>query len=97
MIKMLIAAAGLSLGLMMTPVATTPAQAGISIDLNVGGRISCSRGRRIVENRGFRNVRARDCRGRHFEYFARRRGDDFIVTVDSRNGRIVDVRRRRWW
>ena len=58
MIKMMITAAGLSIGLMMMPVATLPAKAGVSIDLNIGGknRISCGRGRNIVEDYGFRNA-----------------------------------------
>jgi hypothetical protein len=93
MIKIVFAAAGLALGLLMMPVGTAPAEAGISIDLNVGGRISCGRGRRIVENAGFWNVRVRSCGGRYFNYRASRRGGRFIVTVDSRRARIVDVRR----
>ena len=95
MIKMMIAAAGLSLGLIMMPVATVPAQAGVDININIGGkkRISCGRGARIVEDRGFRRVRARNCRGDNYQYFGRRHGDDFIITVNSRRGRIVDIRR----
>jgi len=95
MIKMMMAAAGLSIGLMMMPVATVPAQAGISIDLNVGGKnkVSCGRGRRIVEDYGFYNVRARDCGGSYYKYLGRRRGDTFVITLDSRRGRVVDVRR----
>lgn len=95
MIKMMMAAAGLSIGLMMMPVATAPAQAGVNIDINIGGknRISCRRGERIVENYGFRRVRPRDCSGRHYTYFGRRRGDNFLISVDSRRGRVVDVRR----
>jgi hypothetical protein len=93
---MMIAAAGLSIGLLMMPVATAPAQAGISIDLNLGGngRISCGRGRRLVEDRGFWDVRPRNCSGRNYSYFGRRGGGRaFIILVDSRRGRIVDVRR----
>jgi hypothetical protein len=94
MIRMMMAAGGLALGLLMMPVATAPAQAGIEIDLNMGGkgRISCYRGKRIVENAGFRRVQTRSCGGRNFRYTARRRGDSFVVVVDSRRGRIVDVR-----
>lgn len=95
MIKMMMAAAGLSIGLMMMPVATVPAKAGVNIDINIGGkkRISCGRGRRIVEDYGFRNVRARNCNGSTYRYLGRRRGDTFVITLDSRRGRIVDVRR----
>jgi hypothetical protein len=92
---MMMAAAGLSIGLLMVPVATAPSQAGISIDLNLGGnRISCGRGRRIVEDHGFWNVRTRDCSGREYRYIGRRdRGRTYIIILDSRRGRIVDVRR----
>jgi hypothetical protein len=95
MIKMMMAAAGLSVGLMMMPVATVPAKAGISIDLNIGGkdRVSCGRGRRIVEDYGFYNVRARSCSGRYYKYLGRRRGDTFVITLDSRRGRIVNSHR----
>ena len=94
MIKMMMATAGLSLGLLMMPVATAPAKAGINIDINIGGKrqISCGRGRNLVEDSGFRNVRPRSCGGRYYKYFARRRGNTFVVTVDSRRARIVDVR-----
>lgn len=96
MIKMMMAAAGLSIGLLMMPVATAPAKAGVSIDIDIGGgkrRISCRRGERIVENYGFRRVRPRDCRGNTYSYFGRRHGDNFIISVNSRRGRVVDVRR----
>lgn len=94
MIKMMMAAAGLSLGLMVMPVATAPAQAGVSIDINIGGknRISCRRGERIVESYGFRRVRARDCSGGTYSYFGRRRGDTYIIRVDSRRGRVLSIR-----
>jgi hypothetical protein len=95
MIKLMIAAAGLSLGLLMMPVATAPTQAGVDIDINIGGqkRISCHRGRRIVENAGFRRVATRSCSGRNYRYTGRRRGDGYLIVVDSRRARIVDVRR----
>jgi hypothetical protein len=97
MIKMMVAAAGLSLGLMMMPVATVPAQAGVDIDINIGGgggkhRISCRRGERIVENAGFRRVQPRNCSGRNYQYSGRRDGDRWIITVDSRRARIINVR-----
>ena len=96
MIKMMMAAAGLSLGLMMLPVATAPAKAGVNIDINIGGknRISCRRGERIVENAGWRRVEPRNCSGRNYSYSGRRHGDRWIIIVDSRRGRIVDAYRR---
>jgi hypothetical protein len=95
MIKMMMAAASLSIGLMMMPVATIPAKAGVNIDINIGGknRISCGRGRNIVEDYGFRNVRPRDCGGRNYRYIGRRHGNTFVITLDSRRGRIVNVHR----
>jgi hypothetical protein len=95
MIKMMMAAAGLSLGLLMMPVATPPAKA-LDIDINIGGKkkkeISCRRGQELVEDAGFRRVRARNCDGRNYRYTGRRRGDNFLIVVDSRRARIVDVR-----
>ena len=92
MIKIMTAAAGLALGLLMMPVATTPTQAGIDIDINLDGRISCRQGKRIVENRGFHRVQPRDCEGREYAYFGRKHGDSFIITLSSRRGRIIDIR-----
>lgn len=94
MIKMMIAAAGLSLGLLMMPVATAPAKAGINIDIDIGGKkqISCGRGRRLVEDYGYRRVQPRNCNGRYYKYIGRRRGDTWIITVDSRRARVVDER-----
>ncbi len=95
MIRMMIAAAGLSLGLMMMPLTTVPAKAGVNIGINIGGnnRISCGRGRRIVEDYGFRRVEPRNCGGRVYSYFGRRHGDRFIIEVDSRRGRVIRIRR----
>jgi hypothetical protein len=99
MIKIMMAAAGLSIGLMMMPLATGPAKAGVDVDINIGGkhRISCGRGRDIVEDYGFWRVRPRDCSGRNYRYLGRRHGDTFMITLDSRRGRIVDVRRVEYY
>jgi hypothetical protein len=75
----------------------------IDIDIQIGDdddddddddrrRISCHRGKRIVERAGFRRVRPRDCNGRVYRYIARKRGDTFVIGVHSRRGRIVFVR-----
>lgn len=78
-----------------------PAQAQVSIDirvgtqLNHGRRISCFDGQRMLERRGFRDVRARDCRGRYFNYTARRQGLRWWIDVRARDGRIVRADRRR--
>lgn len=100
MIKMMMVAAGMSVGFLMTPLAmTTPAQAGVNIDINIGGknRISCWQGAQIVDDYGFNRVRTRECNGSTYTYFARRKGKNFIVYVDSRRGRVTDVRRNYEW
>jgi hypothetical protein len=96
MIKMIVAAAGLSIGLLIVPIATAPAQAGINITIDGlgGGRISCGRGRRIVQNDGFWDVRTRNCSGRYYSYFGRRGGNRaYVITVDAKRAYITDVRR----
>jgi len=57
-------------------------------------RLSCAEGRRIVDRRGYNNVRAIDCWPRYYHYRATRAGIWYIVRFDSRTGRIVRVRRR---
>ena len=81
----------------------TPADA-VSIDISIGtnlsgGRsISCAEGARRVRDRGFRNVRSIDCRGRYFVYRGWRGNRQFEIAVRRSNGRVVDVARvgRRW-
>lgn len=87
---------------LMAPVATpTPAEASVSININIGTslnngrRMTCSEGERLLRNRGFRDVRRIDCRGRFFVYRARRGSQRYEVAIDSRNGRVVDIRRIR--
>ena len=58
------------------------------------GRISCARGKRIVRNRGFYKVKARDCRGRNYMFHARKNGKKYRVYVKSRNGRVYRINRR---
>jgi hypothetical protein len=55
-------------------------------------RISCWQGKERVQWAGFRRVRAVDCDGARYSYKARRNGDSFIVSVNSRSGRIISVR-----
>jgi hypothetical protein len=89
----------LLIGLAVSPLAVpTEAEARVSIDINIGTnislgrRISCSRGERLLRDRGFRNVSRRNCSGRYFIYRGTRRGSRWEIAVDSRNGRISDVR-----
>jgi hypothetical protein len=57
-------------------------------------RLSCSEGRRVVRNSGFRDVRAVECDGQNYKYTGYRRGDTWIVMIDSRTGEII--RRNRY-
>ena len=94
----------LVLALLGSPLAVpTPADA-VSINISIGtnlsgGRsISCAEGARRVRSRGFRNVRAINCSGRHFVYRGWRGSRQFEIAVRRSNGRVVAVRPvgRRW-
>ena len=52
-------------------------------------RLSCGQGRRIVKNRGFRQITALDCRGRAYTYKGRKRGRWYTVEIKSSNGRVI--------
>jgi hypothetical protein len=75
-----------------------PAEA-VTININVGSSISngrgitCREGERLLRNRGFRDVRRIDCRGRHFVYRGWRGGSRFEVVLRQSNGRVVSQRR----
>ncbi|CAI2933883.1 hypothetical protein WHT83_20280 [Aminobacter sp. P9b] len=93
---------GLAVGLLASPVALPPeaiAQSSVNIDISIGtnlnrGRgISCNQGERLLRNRGFRDVRRVDCRGRFFVYRAWRGNTRFEIAIRQRDGRVVDVRR----
>ncbi|MGB3537210.1 MAG: hypothetical protein WBA42_03550 [Mesorhizobium sp.] len=98
--RSLLACLGLALCLAAPTLMSTPAQA-VTINLHVGtslnnGRaITCRDGERILRNRGFRDIRRVDCRGRFFIYHARRGAGRFEIAVSAHNGRVVDVRRIR--
>ncbi len=87
---------------LLLPAATVapPAQA-VTININIGGTISngrsisCSGGERLLRNRGFRDVRRIDCRGRFFIYRAWRGNRRFEIAIRASTGVIVDVRRIR--
>lgn len=80
-------------------IGSSPALADVDIDVDINlelkkfGKISCRRGERIVERAGFRRVQPRDCSGRRYVYTGRKHGDRFLIRVDSRRARIVDVDR----
>jgi hypothetical protein len=96
--KILLVIAVISAGMIAIPdfVATSQARVNVDISINAGGRgrISCAQGRRIVERRGFRNVRTRSCSGNTFRYSGRRGRDEFRIDVRRRDGRIVGIQRR---
>ena len=105
MIRLALALVMVSAWLMATPVGVSTAQAQADIEMAKGGigkgggfgrrGITCGQGRRIVERRGFRDVRRRSCEGRTFVFNGRRRGNDYRIEVRRRDGRIVDIERRR--
>lgn len=77
-----------------------PAEASsVTININVGSSISsgrgitCREGERLLRNRGFRDVRRIDCRGRYFVYRGWRSGNRYEVALRSRDGRVVSRRR----
>ncbi|WP_349008484.1 hypothetical protein [Mesorhizobium sp. CN2-181] len=86
---------------MIAPLAAPAPAEAVTINITVGsslnnGRaITCNQGKRLLRNRGFRDVRRVDCRGRFFVYHARRGGNRFEVALNSRTGRVADVRRIR--
>lgn len=102
MFKSSLVSLALALGLLTAPVGL-PAEAiaqtnininiGIGTNLNRGRGISCSQGERLLRNRGFRDVRRIDCRGRFFVYRAWRGNTRFEIAVRQFDGRIVDMRR----
>jgi hypothetical protein len=100
MLRSLFAFLGLILGLAAPVALPTPAHA-VTIEINIGaslnhGRaITCRDGERLLRNRGFRDIRRVDCRGRFFVYRARRATGRFEIALSAHNGRVVDLRRIR--
>ncbi|TCU20418.1 hypothetical protein [Rhizobium sullae] len=64
----------------------------IGTSLNNGRSITCSQGERLLRLRGFRDIRRIDCRGRFFIYRAWLGIRRFEVALNSRDGRVVDMR-----
>lgn len=100
MLRTMLVCLGLMVGFVSPVSFTTPAEA-VTVNINIGsslnnGRsISCGQGERLLRNRGFRDIRRVDCRGRFFIYRAWRGGNRFEIALDRRNGRVVDMRRIR--
>ncbi|MBL8906315.1 MAG: hypothetical protein JNM20_06535 [Rhizobiales bacterium] len=72
------------------------AGAATSVDINIGKTkgISCGTGKRIVEGKGYINVRARDCNGEIYVYTGLRYGKNWWIEVRRRDGKIIDTMRR---
>lgn len=81
-------------GMMTLGMAT--ADAATTVDINIGKTkgISCGTGKRIVEGKGYINVRARDCNGEIFVYSGLRYGKSWWIEVRRRDGKIIDTMRR---
>ncbi|MCP4564439.1 MAG: hypothetical protein GY873_21675 [Bosea sp.] len=91
----------LGLGFLAPIAAPVPVEAAsitinIGSSLNHGRAISCRQGQILLQNRGFRDVRRVDCRGRFYVYHARRGGNRFEVTLNARTGRVSNIHRLRW-
>ncbi len=52
-------------------------------------RLSCGEGRQIVRQSGWRGVRPFDCDGQNYKYTGFRRGDNWVIVLDSRTGTII--------
>ncbi len=94
--------AKLCLALMLMTFASQPSFAqSVNVDIRIGtslnnGRsITCSQGERLLRLRGFRDIRRVDCRGRFYIYRANLGIRRFEVALNSRDGRVVDMRRIR--
>lgn len=55
--------------------------------------LRCKEARWLLEERGWRNVRARDCNGVSYTFTASRRGVVSLVRVNAYSGRITSIRR----
>ena len=101
MLRRAIACLAIILGLFLAPAVMPTAVEAVTININIGtslnnGRgITCAQGERLLRNRGFRDIRRVNCRGRYFVYRGWRGGSRFEIAVRSSNGRVVDVRRIR--
>jgi len=57
-------------------------------------RISCGRARRMLLARGYRRVRAYDCKGRIYGFTAWRHGQRYRLRVSARTGGLMSPGRR---
>ena len=52
------------------------------------GKLSCAQAGRIVMNKGYRNVTARDCQGSTYVFRATRNGNRIQLIVNARTGAV---------
>jgi hypothetical protein len=52
-------------------------------------KLSCSSAGRLLRKHGYRNVKAYDCAGRSYGFYANYKGQRYKVTVRARDGRIL--------
>ena len=95
MLRIRIAMSLLAVALLAAPAALT-AEAATNVDINIGKTkgISCGTGKRIVEGKGYINVRSRDCHGEIYVYSGLRYGKSWWIEVRRRDGKIIDTTRR---
>ncbi len=99
MISRVFAPLAITLGLLLTPAVIPTTAEAVTIDITIGsslnnGRgITCWEGERLLRNRGFRDIRRMDCRGRYFVYRGTRNGRRLEIALRSSDGRVSDVRR----
>jgi len=55
-------------------------------------RLSCGEAREIVKDRGYRKVRTRNCGGPTSSFIGVKRGNLWLVKVNTRNGRLASAR-----
>ena len=60
---------------------------------DAGKKYSCKQARRLVRRNGYRKIRAFDCRGRVYGFYARSGGEIYKIRVNVRSGRIISARR----
>jgi hypothetical protein len=80
---------------LQAPAYAAAANLSVGSSLNHGRAITCAQGQRLLQNRGFRNLRRVDCRGRFFIYHGWLGSRRFEVALSSSTGRVVDLRRIR--
>src|SRR5262245_11167997 len=111
MLKALMVAGGLCVGLMVTsPVDAARADTLVDIGIGLGAAndqgpyywparsgVSCGEGGRIVASGGFRSVKPLDCHGSEYTYRGTRDDGLYKITLRSSSGRIEDVHRIRSW